>query len=171
MRSDEGLAYSAGSGLRFGVYYPGVFRAEFQSKSRTVAYATQLVLDEIKKMREEPVTAEELDTIKRSLIETFPSAFASKGQTVAIFAADEYTQRDPAYWQTYRDRIKAVTAADVQRVAQKYLTPDKMVMLVVGDQKEIDQGDGKHETSLKALAEGRPIVVLPLRDPMTMKRP
>jgi len=171
VRSDEGLAYSAGSGLRFGVYYPGVFRAEFQSKSRTVAYAAQLVLQEIKKIREAPVTAEEMDTIKKSLIETFPSAFASKGQTVAIFAADEYTQRDPAYWQTYRDRIKAVTAADVQRVAQKYLTPDKMVMLVVGDQKEIDQGDGKHETSLKALAEGRPIVVLPLRDPMTMKRP
>jgi zinc protease len=171
VRSDEGLAYSAGSGLRFGIYYPGVFRAEFQSKSRTVAYAAQLVMQEIKKIREAPVTDEEMDTIKRSLIETFPSAFASKAQTVAIFAADEYTQRDPAYWQTYRDRIKAVTAADVQRVAQKYLTPDKMVMLVVGDQKEIDQGDGKHETSLKALAEGRPIVVLPMRDPLTMKRP
>ena len=34
VRSDEGLAYSAGSGLRFGIYYPGAFRAEFQSKSR-----------------------------------------------------------------------------------------------------------------------------------------
>jgi zinc protease len=171
VRSDEGLAYSAGSGLRFGIYYPGAFRAEFQSKSRTVAYAAQLVLQEIKKIREAPVTEEELDTIKKSLIETFPSSFNSKAQTVAIFAADEYTQRDPTYWQTYRDRIRAVTAADVQRVAQKYLTPDKMVMLVVGDQKEIDQGDGKHETSLKALAEGRPIVTLPMRDPLTMKRP
>jgi zinc protease len=171
VRSDEGLAYSAGSGLRFGVYYPGSFRAEFQSKSRTVAYAAQLVLQEIKGMREKPVTEEELDTIKRNLIETFPSTFGSKAQTVAIFAADEYTRRDPSYWQTYRDRIRAVTAADVQRVAQKYLTPDKMVVLVVGDQKEIDLGDGKHQTSLEALAEGRKVVVLPLRDPLTMKRP
>jgi zinc protease len=171
VRSDEGLAYSAGSGLRFGVYYPGSFRAEFQSKSRTVAYAAQLVLQEIKGMREKPVTEAELDTIKRNLIETFPSTFGSKAQTVGIFAADEYTRRDPGYWQTYRDRIRAVTAADVQRVAQKYLTPDKMVVLVVGDQKEIDLGDGKHQTSLEALAEGRKVVVLPLRDPLTMKRP
>ena len=171
VRSDEGLAYSAGSGLRPGIYYPGVFRAEFQSKSRSVAYATQLVFQEIKKIREQPVSAEELDTIKRNLIETFPSTFNSKAQTVSIFAADEYTRRDPTYWQTYRDRINAVTAADVQRVAQKYLAPDKMVVLVVGDQKEIDLGDGKHQTSLEALAEGRKVVVLPLRDPLTMKRP
>ena len=171
VRSDEGLAYSAGSGLRLGVYYPGAFRAGFQSKSRSVAYATQLVLGEIKKIREAPVEAEELDTIKRNLVETFPSTFNSKAQTVAIFAADEYTRRDPAYWQTYRDRIRAVTAADVQRVARKHLSPEKIVVLVVGDQKEIDQGDGKHQTSLEALAEGRPVVTLPLRDPLTMRRP
>ena len=171
VRSDEGLAYSAGSGLRFGIYYPGAFRAEFQSKSRSVSYAASLVLQEIKGMREKPVTAEELDTIKRNLIETFPSTFNSKAQTVGIFAADEYTKRDPSYWQTYRDRINAVTAADVQRVAQKYLVPEKLVVLVVGDQKEIDLGDGKHQTSLEALAEGRKVVVLPLRDPLTMKRP
>ena len=171
VRSDEGLAYSAGSGLRFGIYYPGAFRAEFQSKSRSVSYAASLVLQEIKGMREKPVTAEELDTIKRNLIETFPSTFNSKAQTVGIFAADEYTKRDPSYWQTYRDRINAVTAADVQRVARKYLVPEKLVVLVVGDQKEIDLGDGKHQTSLEALAEGRKVVVLPLRDPLTMKRP
>ena len=82
VRSDEGLAYSAGSGLGFGVYYPGSFRAEFQSKSRSVSYAASLVLQEIKGMREKPVTAEELDTIKRNLIETFPSTFNSKAQTV-----------------------------------------------------------------------------------------
>ena len=169
VRSDEGLAYSAGSGLRFGIYYPGAFRAEFQSKSRSVLYATQLVLGEIKKIREAPVSEEELDTIKRSLIETFPSTFNSKGQIVAIFAADEYTRRDPTYWQTYRDRIRAVTAADVQRVARKYVSPDKLVVLLVGDQKEIDLGDGKHQTSLEALAEGRKVVVLPLRDPLTMR--
>ncbi|HUG52655.1 MAG TPA: pitrilysin family protein [Vicinamibacteria bacterium] len=171
VRSDEGLAYSAGSGLGFGIYYPGAFRAGFQSKSRSVPYATQLVLQEIEKIREAPVSEEELDTIKKSLIETFPSTFNSKAQTVAIFASDEYTRRDPTYWPTYRDRIRAVTAADVQRVARKHLTPEKLVVLVVGDQKEIDLGDGKHETSLQALASGRPVVALPLRDPMTMKRP
>ena len=171
VRSNEGLAYSAGSGLRFGVYFPGVFRAGFQSKSRTVAYATQLVLEEIRKMREGRVTDEELDTIKKNLIETLPSTFASKAQTVAVFAADEFTGRDPSFWQTYRDKVAAVTADDVQRVAQKYLNPDNLVILVVGNQKEIDIGDGKHQIKVEDLAPHRQVVVLPLRDPLTMKMP
>jgi zinc protease len=168
VRSNEGLAYSAGSALRFGVYYPGAFRAVFQSKSRSVPYATSLVMDEIKKIREGKVTEEELDTIKKNLIETFPSNFATRAATVAIFAADEYTGREPSYWQTYRDRIRAVTAEEVQRVARKHLTPDKMVVLVVGNLTEIDLGDDKHPVKLEAIG---PITTLPLRDPLTMKRP
>jgi zinc protease len=171
VRSNEGLAYSAGSGLSFGVYYPGRFRAGFQSKSRSVAYATDLVLVEIRKMRESPVSAEELDTIQKSLIETFPSSFASKAQAVGIFASDEFTRRDPAFWSTYRERIRAVTAADVQRVAKTYLVPERFVILVVGDQKEIEIGDGKHDVALAKLAPGGSVVTLPLRDPLTMKRP
>lgn len=169
VRSNEGLAYSAGSGLSFGVYAPGPFRAAFQSKSRTVAYAAQLVLGEIRKLRETPVTDEELKIIKDNLIATFPGNFASKAQTAGIFASDEYTRRDPAFWQTYRDRIAAVTAADVQRVAREHLVPEKMLALVVGDQKEIAVGDGKHDAKLEALFPGQP-TDLPLRDPMTMKR-
>jgi zinc protease len=171
VRSNEGLAYSAGSGIRFGVYYPGVFRAAFQSKSRTVTYALQLVLEEIRKIREGRVTDEELDTIKKNLIETLPSSFASKAQTVAVFAADEFTARDPSFWTRYRERIAAVTAADVQRVAQKDLDPSKLVVLVVGNQKEIDLGDSKHVVKLEELAPLHQVKVLPLRDPMTMKMP
>jgi zinc protease len=171
VRSNEGLAYSAGSGIHFGIYYPGVFRAAFQSKSRTVAYATQLVLDEIRTMREGPVSAEELDTIKKNLVETLPSTFASKAQTLAVFAADEFTGRDPSYWPHYRERIAAVTAADVQRVARKYLDPSRFIILVVGNQKEIAIGDGKNAVKLEDLAPQHQVVVLPLRDPLTMKMP
>ncbi len=171
VRSNEGLAYSAGSGIRFGIYYPGAFRAAFQSKSRTVTYALQLVLDEIRKIREGQVSDEELDTIKKNLIETLPSTFASKAQTVAVFASDEFTGRDPSYWPRYRERIAAVTAADVQRVAQKYIEPSKLVILVVGNQKEIDIGDGKHAVKIEDLAPQHQVKALPLRDPLTMKMP
>jgi zinc protease len=170
VRSNEGLAYSAGSAISFGAFYPGRFRASFQSKSESVALATRLVLEEIRKIREAPVTDEELDTIKRSLIETFPSNFASKAQAMGIFATDEYTKRDPAFWATYRDRIKAVTAADVQRVARQHLVPEKLIVLVVGNQADIDKGDGKGGPSLASLAPGGKVEHLALRDPMTMKR-
>jgi zinc protease len=171
VRSDEGLAYSAGSGISFGVYAPGRFRAGFQSKSRSVAYAASLVLAEIEKIRATPVGAEELEVVKKSLVQTFPSAFASIAQSLGIFASDEYTKRDPTYWATYRDRIQAVSASDVQRVAREHLTPQKFIMLVVGNLAEIDQGDGKHPVTLDKLAPGGAVTTLPLRDPLTMKRP
>ena len=169
VRSNEGLAYSAGSALSLGVWSPGRFRAAYQSKSRTVPYAAQLVVEEIKKMRDTLVPDDELAVIKENLIATFPSQFASKAQTVSVFASDEYTKRDPAYWQSYRDRIRAVTAADVQRVARTHLVPEKMIALVIGDQKEIGIGDPKHPVDLPALFGGK-AKDLALRDPMTMKR-
>jgi len=169
VRSNEGLAYSAGSGISFGVYSPGTFRAAYQSKSRTVAYAAELVFGEIKKMREGSVSEEELTTIKNSLIQTFPSNWGSKGQVMGIFASDEFTHRDPNFWTSYRDRIQSITAAEVQRVARTYLVPEKMTILVVGDQKEIDVGDEKHPVKLPSLAPGGNVKTLGLRDPMTMK--
>jgi predicted Zn-dependent peptidase len=171
IRSNEGLAYDARAAMSFGVWYPGRFRATFQSKSPTVAWATELVLGEIRRMRDEPVSAEELATEKASLIETFPSSFNSRARSVAIFASDEYTGRDPEYWSKYRARIQAVTAEDVQRVAREHLLPEKLIILAVGHQADIDKGDPKHAVTLESLAPGGNVTTLGLRDPMTMKMP
>jgi predicted Zn-dependent peptidase len=171
VRSNEGLAYSAGSGLSVGVWHPGRFRAGFQSKSPSVLWAAELVQGEIRKIREGPVTAEELETIKSSLIQTFPSSFSTKGQSMAIFASDEYTGRSPSYWQTYRSSIRGVSAEDVQRVARTHIVPERMIVLIVGDQEKIARGDGTHDVPVDTLAPGGRVTDLPLRDPMTMKMP
>jgi predicted Zn-dependent peptidase len=144
----------------------------FTSRITTTVRSNEgLVLEEIRKIREEGVTADELATAKASLIETFPSSFNSRARSMAIFASDEYTGRDPGYWADYRDRIRAVTREDVQRVARTHLLPEKMILLVVGDQKAIDEGDPKHAVTLESLAPGGKVTVLPLRDPMTMVLP
>ena len=172
VRSDEGLAYSAGSSYGLGVYYPGVFRAAFQSKNPTTSQAIDIIMEEINRLRTAKVSAEELETAKNSTIEFFPRIFATAAQIAGTFAQDEYTKRPADYWTTYRDRIRAVTTDDVQRVAQKYLQPDKLVVLVVGNIDEITKGNpDKPQHSLTKIAKDGQIRRIPLPDPLTMVYP
>ncbi len=171
VRSDEGLAYDAHSIFQGGIYYPLTFTAGFQSKSRTVAYAASIVLDEMKKIAATPVTESELNTSKHGFIDRFPRAFATKAQVATMFAQDEFTgryARQPDYWRTYRSRLEAISRDDVLRVAKKHLTPDKLVILVVGQKDQILLGHPDHAVKLTELVRG-PLRDVPLRDPLTMK--
>ncbi|NOS70582.1 MAG: insulinase family protein [Verrucomicrobia bacterium] len=171
VRSDEGLAYSAGSSFPGGIYFPYVFSASYQSKSRTVSYAASIVVEEMKRIAAEPVKAEELENAKRGFIERLPRAFASKAQVANMLANEEFTGRyatNPDFWQTVVPRMNAVTIEDVQRVAKKYLTLDKLVILVVGQKDEILKGHPNHPANLADLAGGK-LTELPLRDPLTLK--
>ena len=170
MRSDEGLAYSAYSYCPGGTYFPRTFVAGYQSKSRTVLYAAQIVLEEMLKITQEEVTDKEIETAKASYIQTFPQAFETKRAVAGTFADEEFTGRleeDPDYFKQFRDKIAAVTKADVQRVANKYLTPEKVAILIVGNKKDIIKGHPDHPVSIDSLAKGG-LKDVPLRDPFTL---
>lgn len=171
IRSDEGLAYSAGTRAA-AAQFPGdsgTFTALFQTKTRTVAYGLRLALAELEKMRKDGVTDEELKVAKGSLIEGFPARFPSKAALAGAFASNDWTGIPDAYLETYQARIQAVTREDVLRAAQKYLRPDQVAILAVGNAKEMEEGDVKdHPGALSEVAK-LPLVKLPLRDPLTLK--
>jgi predicted Zn-dependent peptidase len=168
VRSDEGLAYSAGSQFSFDALEPGTFTISFQSKSPTVALAARIALEEVTRIQSEPVTAEELGVAKSSLIDTFPRRFESARQRAGIFATDAYLGRSHAYWQNWRPQIEAVTADDVMRVAKEYLSPENIVFLVVGKWEEIAPGDPDDRANMMEFFGGE-VTNIPLRDPLTLE--
>ena len=166
VRSDEGLAYSTGSRFDRPVLYPGTFQAWFQTKHATAAFGTRLIVDEIKRMRTEKCDTEIVENSKAGFISNLVNPFSNKHAIVNTFADDRYTGRPDDYWQNYTKNMQAVTPDDVLAVAQKYLHPDNLVFLVVGDPEAVEEGSDKHE---ERMSDFGPITILPLRDPMTLE--
>jgi len=166
VRSDEGLAYSAGSYFSFPAQYPGFFKAFFQSKSRTCPGALAITTKLIEKLRTDKVPADELKTAKSSFIETFPRRFERAERTAALYASDELMGIPHEYWKTYRDKVAAVDAKAILAAARKHLHPGKMIILVVGNLDEIMKGHPDYPAKLTDFGE---IHRIPLRDPLTLE--
>ena len=131
-----------------------------------MAYAPRLAPAEMQRLKDEPLTEAELTSIKDGLVEAFPAQWGSR-QGVANRFADENLNGWPEdWWLDYREKVKGVTAADVQKAARKLLDFEKVVVLAVGEASEVEAGDPDHPGALKDAAK-LPPSRLPLRDPLT----
>ncbi len=102
--------------------------------------AAAMLMSELRRIRIEPVSAKELNEAKDALTGIFPLQVQTAAQ-VAVQVRSIKLQRLPDSWlPTYRTKIAAVTAADVQRAASKYVRPDNGVLVVVGDAPKIIAG-------------------------------
>jgi zinc protease len=155
VRTDNGLAYSTSSSFSGGQVYPGTFAAFCQTKNSTVVFASQLMLDLIEGMRAGDVSQADLDFAKTARVEAFPATFGSMSQTLMNFAQLEYNKRPRDYYDTLRPKYEKVTVADLKRVAQKWLQPDKMVIMVAGTIDECKAGADKslpNQATIDAMA-------------------
>jgi predicted Zn-dependent peptidase len=132
VRNDQGLAYTANSSVGADLHYPGAFAGFTQTKNSTVVFATQLIANEIERMYTGDVTQKDLDFAKTARINSFPSMFPDISGIVRGYATLEFNSRPRDFYDTYLERYRKVTLADIKRVAKKYLQPDKMVILITG---------------------------------------
>jgi zinc protease len=166
VRSDEGLAYTAGSSFNRPVLYPGTFQAYFQTKHATAAFGTRLIMTEIERIRTEECEAETVENAKASFVGNLVNPFSSRNSIVNTFADDDFTGRPDNYWQKYVKRMEAVTPEAVLAAAKKYLHPDMLVYLVVGDPDAVEKGSDKQPDHYSDFGD---VTILPLRDPMTLE--
>jgi predicted Zn-dependent peptidase len=140
LREDKGYTYGAYSGFAFR-RGAGPFTASADVQTAVTKESVIEFMKELNGIRGAiPVTPEEFEANKKSLILGFPSGFETNGQ-IASQLGNLVTYNLPdSYFNEYIQKVNAVTIADVNRVANKYLTPDKMAILVVGDRRAIELG-------------------------------
>src|SRR5690606_38405528 len=113
------------------------FSASTAVRNMVTDSAVVETLKEINRIKNEPVDADALKNAKAKYVGDFVLAL-EQPQTVARYALNIKTNNLPAdFYETYLQKINAVTAADVQRVANKYFKPENARVIVVGKGSEV----------------------------------
>jgi zinc protease len=133
VRSRQGLAYSVYGYWNPRYDYPGTFIAGGQTRSDGTVPFIKGILAEIERIRTTPITPQELASAKDQVLNSFVFNFQDPGQTLSRLMRYEYYGYPEDFIFRYQKGVKATTIEDVQRVAQKYLQPDQVVTLVVGN--------------------------------------
>jgi len=139
IREKHGYAYGASSWIR-PLAYGGWIAAGAGVKTDSTGPAVREMVKEIGLMGEMPVTPEEIHLAKSSLVRAFPSWFETTAQTVSILSDIPVYNLGLNYYPEYAKKVEAVSDADIKAVAKKYLHPEKMIVIAVGDKKTIESG-------------------------------
>ncbi|HET9887871.1 MAG TPA: pitrilysin family protein, partial [bacterium] len=133
VRNDEGLAYAAGGVLNFGKMDRGAFVVYALSKSESTCRATDLLLEQIDRIRNTPVTDEELVRARDGILNSRAFDFDSSEEIVSDFMDLVYYGLPEDHSERVMEGIGRVTKEDVQAAARALLDPTKIAALAVGD--------------------------------------
>ena len=138
LREEHGYSYGAGSTFDMRPL-PGPFLAYSAVQTDVTDSALAEFFNEFGDIRK-PISDEEFEKAKNYVALGYPDNFESAGQ-IAGMLADMVTYNLPeTYFNTYVESILAVKKEDVERVARDYIVPDRVVVVVVGDRKKIEEG-------------------------------
>jgi predicted Zn-dependent peptidase len=132
LREEKGYTYGAYSQLQ-AVKYPGPWRAYADVRTEVTEGAMVEFMREIRRIGQERISAAELAETQRSIVGGFALSMEEK-DTLLNYAVTRKLYDLPAdYWETYPAKIMAVTADDIARVARRYMNPETLQIVAVGD--------------------------------------
>ena len=132
IREDKGYAYSVGSSFNSSKYR-GTFIASSPVRTEVTEGTLREFMNEFKRIREEKVSPAELDNAKRAIVGQFALALENPQSLLQNIVTQKLYNLPADYWDTYPQKVEAITAEDVQRVARKYIDLDHLQIIAVGD--------------------------------------
>lgn len=132
LREDKGYTYGAYSNFG-GSKFPGTVLASSEVRTDVTEGALKEFMYEIKRIRDEKVPAQELEDAKRSLVGSFALSLEQPQTLLSNIVLLKLYDLPADYYETYPQRVAAITADDVQRAAQKYLDLPRLQIVAVGD--------------------------------------
>jgi predicted Zn-dependent peptidase len=136
LREEKGYTYGVYSTFT-ALKYPGPWRAGGDVRTEVTGGAMTEFYREFQRIRDEKVAAGELDEAKRALVASFALSLESPPELLGYAIVQKIYGFPPDYWDSYPAKIMAVTADDIQRVARKYVNPDNLQVVAVGDVEKI----------------------------------
>jgi len=139
LREEHGYTYGASSQFSFR-RAPGPFQVGSGVRTDVTAPAVSEIFKEIRGMLAEPLSAAELNAAKDSLADSLPGAFETSSGAAGNYANVFVYDLGLDYYTRYAGQVRAVTAEQAFEVARKYLIPEDLVVVAVGDRAQIEPG-------------------------------
>jgi predicted Zn-dependent peptidase len=136
LREEKGYTYGAYSGLSAG-QWRGAWQASTEVRTEVTEDALRDLLKEVARLRDEPVPDKEFNDHKRAMVGSFALSLENPQQMIGYYVTSWRFRLPPDYWDKYPARIAAVTKAQVQAAAKKYLDPARLQIIAVGEPTKI----------------------------------
>lgn len=157
LREDKGYTYGAYSGFG-GSKFRGTWVSSSEVRTEVTEGAMKEFMYELTRLRTEKVPAEELENAKRAIIGSFALSLEQPQSLLQNIITQKLYNLPADYWDTYPQKVSAITADDVQRVAQKYLDLGRLQVVAVGDASKAREVLAKYGKVEVYDADGKPIV-------------
>ena len=156
LREDKGYTYGAYSNFG-GTKFRGTWTSSAEVRTNVTEGAMKEFMYELKRLRDDKVSLEELENAKRAIIGSFALSLEQPQTLLQNIVVQKIYGLPADHWDTFPQKVAAITIDDVQHVAQKYIDLDHLQIVAVGDASKTRDILAKYGKVEVFDAEGKPV--------------